>query len=398
LPQPSRRTGIYLLVIGILIVIIGEVVRFLLESSTVEASLTTVRMLYDLSILFSSDVGPGIVAWGIGWLVASYHRFERSYLYVIVTGIFVMTLTFTLMRWNIIESPLLDFRGVLFVYSLFYAVGPILLASGVVAGVFIERQRQLSGGPNIISSKDVVLAGFLVASLLLPYLAVMNPNWWLLLWVCVIWLVWHIFAPWVANAVVLGFRPSRRAETRKEYEVRFRKEPVFEPLTFTSILSKAYVPTAFGVGATFTIYRFLKYTPIYIPLTPGPFGTVADTTSYSIWAIALGALFVGPVVWLLKDSEISLFDRFKSKTETPAVHGFLIGMTKLYGFVFGPFLFVFLETERDYLLTFTLLTLMLYTIFMVSLAATLLYLILSHKRCMRSFLKSVSKELIDNEE
>ena len=154
----------------------------------------------------------------------------------------------------------------------------------------------------------------------------------------------------------------------------------------------AYVPTAFGLGATFTLYRFLKLTPLYIPFTPGPFGTVADTTSYAIWTIALGALFVGPVVWLLKDAEISLFHRLKSKTKIPAVHGFLIGMTKLYGFVLGPFLFVFLETERDYLLTFTLLPLMLYTIFMVSLAATLLYFILSRKRCMSRFLESLSKE------
>jgi len=392
LPQPSRRTGICLLVFGILIMMIGEVVRFLLESSTMEVSLTMVRVLYDLSILFISDVGPGIVALGIGWLVASYRRFERSYLYVVVAGIFVMTTTFTLMRWNIVESPFLDFRGVLFVYSLFYAVGPMLLASGVVAGVFVERQRQLSGGPNVIPSKDVALVIFLVASLFLPYLAVMTPNWWLLLWVCVIWFVWHMFAPRLANAVVLGFRPSKRAAIRREYELRFKSEPVFEPLTFTSILSKAYVPTAFGLGATFTLYRFLKLTPFYIPFTPGPFGTVADTTSYAIWAIALGALFVGPVVWLLKDAEIGLFHRLKSKNEIPAVHGFLIGMTKLYGFVLGPFLFVFLETERDYLLTLTLLPLMLYTIFTVSLAATLLYFILSRKRCMSRFLESFSKE------
>lgn len=398
MPQPSRRTGIYLLVLGILIMITGEIVRFLLESSTIEVSLTMIRMLYDLSILFSSDIGPGIVAWGIGWLIASYRHFERSYLYVIVTGIFVITTTFTLMRWNIVESPLLDFRGVLFVYSLFYAVGPMLLASGVVAGVLVERQRQLNEGPNIVPSKDVAMVIFLVASLFLPYLAVMNPNWWLLLWVCVIWLVWHLFAPRLANAVVLGFRPSKRAETRRDYELRFKREAVFEPLTFTSILSMAYVPTAFGLGATFTVYRFLKLTPFYIPFTPGPFGTVTDTTSYAIWAIALGALFVGPVVWLLNDAEISLFHRLKPKTKIPAVHGFLIGMTKLYGFVLGPFLFVFLETERDYLLTLTLLPLMLYTIFMVSLAATLLYLILSRKRCLNRFLKSVSKDLTHNEE
>ena len=392
-PQPSRRTGCYILILGILIVIIGEVVRFLLESSTIEASLTMVRVLYDLSILFSSDLGPGIVAWGLGWLIACYHRFERSYLYVIVTGIFVITTTFTLMRWNIIESPFLDFRGALFFYSLFYAVGPMLLASGVVAGVFIERQRKLSGDPNITPSKDVALASLLVASLFLPYLAVMNPNWWLLFWVCLSWAVWHIFAPYLANLVVLGFRPSKRAETKKNYEIQFNKEPVFKSLTFTSILSKAYVPTAFGLGVTFTIYRFLKYTPIYIPFTPGPFGTVADTTNYSIWAIAVGALFVGPVVWLIEDSEIRLFDRLKLKTQNPSVHSFLIGMTKLYGFVLGPFLFVFLETERDYFLAFTLLTLMLFTIFMVSLAATILYLTLSHKRCMQRFLKSVKKDL-----
>jgi hypothetical protein len=392
LPQPSRRTGIYILALGILITITGETLRFLLESSTIEVSLTMVRMLYDLSILFSSDVGPGIVAWGIGWLIASYRRFERSYLYVVVAGIFVMTTTFTLMRWNIVESPFLDFQGLLFLYSLFYAVGPMLLASGVVAGVFVEQQRQLSGGPDIIPSKDVTLVSLLVASLFFPYLAVMTPNWWLLLWVCVIWVVWHVFAPLLANAVVLGFRPSKRAETRREYELRFKREPAFEHLTFTSILSKAYVPTAFGLGATFTLYRFLKLTPFYIPFTPGPFGTVADTTSYAIWAIALGALFVGPVVWLLNDAEISLVHRHKSKIKIPAVHGFLIGMTKLYGFVLGPFLFVFLETERDYLLTFTLLPLMLYTIFMVSLAATLLYFVLSRKRCMSHFLESLSKE------
>lgn len=392
LPQPSRRTGIYIIVLGILIVATGEVVRFFLESSTIEVSLTMVRVLYDLSILFSSDVGPGIVAWGIGWLVASYRRFERSYLYAIVAGIFVITTTFTLMRWNVIESPFLDFRGVLFLYSLFYAVGPMLFASGVVAGVFVERQRQLSGGPNIIPSKDVVLVIFLVVSLFLPYLAVLTPNWWLLLWVCVIWVVWHLFAPRVANAVILGFRPSKRAVTRRDYELRFKREPVLEPLTFTNILSKAYVPTAFGLGATFTLYRFLKLTPFYIPFAPGPFGTVADTTSYAIWAIALGALFVGPVVWLLEDADISLYHRLKKKIKIPAVHGFLIGMTKLYGFVLGPFLFVFLETERDYLLTFTLLPLMLYTIFTVSLAATFLYLILSRKRCMSRFLESLSKE------
>jgi len=394
LPQPSRRTGVYILALGILITATGEAVRSSLESSTIDVSLTMIRMLYDISIFFSSDIGPGIVAWGIGWLIASYRRVERSYLYAIVAGIFIMTTTFTLMRWNIVESSFLDFRGSLFVYSLFYAVGPMLFASGVVAGVFIERQRQSSGDQNVISSKDIALAIFLVASLFLPYLAVMTPNWWLLLWVCVIWFMWHLFTPRVANAVVLGFRPSKRVATRREYELQFNKDPVIEPLTFTSILSKAYVPTAFGLGATFTVYQFLRFTPFYVPFTPGPFGTVADTTSYAIWAIAAGALFVGPVVWLLEDAEIRLIHRLKSKTKVPAVHGFLIGMTKLYGFVVGPFIFVFLTTERDYLLTFTLLPLMIYTVFAVSLAATLLYFILSRKNCMNHFLESLSKEQI----
>jgi len=99
-------------------------------------------------------------------------------------------------------------------------------------------------------------------------------------------------------------------------------------------------------------------------------------------------------VWLLEDAEIRLIHRLKSKTKVPAVHGFLIGMTKLYGFVVGPFIFVFLTTERDYLLTFTLLPLMIYTVFAVSLAATLLYFILSRKNCMNHFLESLSKEQI----
>jgi hypothetical protein len=268
----------------------------------------------------------------------------------------------------------------------------MLLASGVTAGVFVERQRQKNNGPKITPSRDIALLIILVTSLFLPYLAVMTPNLVLLLWVFVIWLVWHTFAPYLANSIVLGFWPSKRKKTMQEYEIQFNQKPVFEPLTLTSVLSKAYVPTAFGLGATFTIYRFLKLTPIYIPFTPGPFGTVTDTTSYAIWAIALGALFVGPVVWLLKDDQVTLFSRKKLKTKTTEVHSFLIGMTKLYGFVLGPFLFVFLETERDYLLTFTLLPLMLYTLFTVSLAATLLYFIVSHKRCMNRFLKSLNKK------
>ena len=197
------------------------------------------------------------------------------------------------MRWNLIESPLLDFRAILFVYSLFYAVGPMLLSSGVVAGVFVEQQRQKNKGPTIDSSKDVALLTGLIVSLFLPYLAVLTPNWWLILWVFVIWFVWHLFSPYLANAVVLGFIPSKRAKTTKDYEIKFNKKPVFEAITFTSVLSKAYIPYAFGLGATFTIYRLLKFTPIYIPFTPGPFGTVTDTTNYAIWAIALGALFVG---------------------------------------------------------------------------------------------------------
>ena len=355
--QPSKKTGVYLLILGLSITLLGDIIRLLLESNSIETSLTMVRILYDLSILLFSDVGPGILAFGIGWIISSYHRFDRTYLHVIVLGIFVITATFTLMRWNIIDSPLLDFRGILFVYSLFYAIGPMLLASGVAAGVFVERQRQKNDGPTINSSKDVALLSVLITSLFLPYLAVLTPNWWLILWVFVIFSIWTLFAPHLANAVVLGFTPSKRAKTIKEYEIKFNKKPVFAPLSFTSVLSKAYIPYAFGLGATFTIYRLLKFTPIYIPFTPGPFGTVADTTSYAIWAIALGALFVGPVAWLLKDDEVTLIHRKTLKIKNTAIHSFLLGMTKLYGFVLGPFLYVFLTTERDYLLTFTLLPL-----------------------------------------
>ena len=291
--------------------------------------------------------------------------------------------------------PIYSIFALRFVYSLFYAIGPMLLASGVIAGVLVERQRKNNGGPRIVPSKDVALLIFLVVSLFLPYVAVLTPNWWLLLWVLVIWFVWHLFTPFIANGIVLGFRPKTRNKTKKEYEIKSTGKPVFEDLSFTNVLSKAYVPTAFGLGATFTIYRFLKLTPIYVEFSPGPFGTVADTTSYAIWAIAIGALVVGPVVWLLKDDKITLVHREKPKTKTTTVHSFLIGMTKLYGFILGPFLFVFLETERDYLLTFTLLPLMLYTIFMVSLAATLLYLILSHRRNMHRFLESLPKSAID---
>lgn len=113
------------------------------------------------------------------------------------------------------------------------------------------------------------------------------------------------------------------------------------------------------------------------------FGIVADITSYAIWEIAVGSLYVEPVVWLLQDAGIRLTTRVDGRLKTPRVHGFFLGMTKTYGFVVGPFLFVFLTAERDYLLTATLLPLMLYTIFTVSLASTLGYPVLFHARCVR---------------
>ena len=381
--EPSRRTGFLITGVGLFVTVLAEVLRLLLEASAIDASLTTVRVLYDLSILLASDVGPGITAWGVGWLLASFKSFRRTYLYVVVGGISLMTTMFTLMRWDIMDAPFLDFRGILLLSSLFYAVGPMLLAAGVAAGVLIERRRLRNGGPAVQPTHDVALAAVLVGSLFLPYLAVLTPNWRLLLWAIVTWIVWHVAAPWLANGVILGFRPSTREATRAAYQLEVGVGPPRPHLTFTRILAKAYVPTAFGLGATFTVYRFSKFTPWHIPFTPGPFGIVADMTSYAIWAIVLGSLYVGPVVWLLQDAGIRLTAIMDGVIKMPRVHSFFLSMTKTYGFVVGPFLFVFLTTERDYLLTATLLPLMLYTIFTVSVAATLLYLVLSHTRCLK---------------
>jgi hypothetical protein len=208
------------------------------------------------------------------------------------------------------------------------------------------------------------------------------------------WIVWHVAAPWLAKIVILGMRPSKRVETLDTYHVRVDPATFLPRLTLTQILAKAYVPTAFGLGATFTVYRFSKFTPWYVPFAPGPFGIVADTTSYAIWAIALGSLLVGPVVWLLQDAGIRLTARVNGALKIPRVHGFFLGMTKTYGFVVGPFLFVFLTSDRDYLLTMTLLPLMLYTLFTVSVTATFCYLLLSHERC-RSRLRSAFTQLLN---
>lgn len=293
-----------------------------------------------------------------------------------------MTSMFTLMRWNIMDLPGLDFRSILWLSSLFYA----------------RARRRRAGGSTVQSTYDVLLAAVLVGSLFLPYLAVMTPNWRLLLWTLVTWIVWHVAAPYLANAVILGFRPSTRMANRTTYRVTVEAASPQPRLTFTQILAKAYIPTAFGLGATFTVYRFSKFTPWYIPFAPGPFGIVADTTSYAIWAIALGSLYVGPVVWLLQNAGVRLTARVDGLLKTPRVHGFFLGMTKTYGFVVGPFLFVFLTSERDYLLTATLLPLMLYTIFTVSVTATLLYLVVSQTRCLRrlraAFTSPRDRELI----
>ena len=98
LGEPTRRTGLIILGMGVSVMVVAEVLRLSLEGSLIEGSLTTVRVLYDLSILLFGDVGPGIAAWGVGWLVASVRPFHRTYLYVVVGGISVMTVMFTLMN------------------------------------------------------------------------------------------------------------------------------------------------------------------------------------------------------------------------------------------------------------------------------------------------------------
>jgi hypothetical protein len=394
--EPPPRLGTAVFGLGLLITVAALAFRSLLETATLQLSPTNARILYDFAMILEGDVGPGVLALGAALLFTSRRSKGRSYLYLVVSGVLTMSLAFTiLLRFETLLVGNWSLSTSLLLYALLYSVGPVLIASGVFTGIQAEGRRRRLGLPKSETPNEMFLVAIIAGSLFLPFISSTAPNWRLITYVIVTWLVWHLLASKVAARALLGFRKSGVSKTLVRYDILPDKEQVPEKPTFVGILSKSYIPTAFGVGITFTIYNLLKLTPLRPSLGPGPFGEVADITTYSMIAMALGSLYVGPVAWILHDSGLMLYDKLKKDPpKAPTVHSSVRGLTEIYGFILSILSFVVSSTHQDYALALSLLTLMIYTIFAVALASTLLYYALSAKSQLKRFLSTLQERHI----
>jgi len=75
--EPSLKTGVLITFLGLIIIVVG----LLLQQSPEATSLPL-----SLSLTFYGDIGPGLLSFGIGWIIASLNPLMKFYLITICLG------------------------------------------------------------------------------------------------------------------------------------------------------------------------------------------------------------------------------------------------------------------------------------------------------------------------
>lgn len=358
LAEPSVRTGVALLGTGVLIALLGYMLSLFVHG---------ILWLVPVGFVFMFDAGPALAAFGLGWIISALHPLRKWYLYSLIAGVVISAAGFAA-SWSMpLNQEIWSYQQLMM--TLAWSVGPSLVLSAVVASIVINRRVSKAGIVLQRNMHEDEMDVVLILALYLPFITlVTNLNFYLryVLPVAVTWLVWHLFADklstWllkrqaVAGAILVAAEPPKTEET-----------------TIFNVASRSYYPMAFGLGVTTTVASVLDLLGINL-FGEDPFSASANAAFISILAIALGSLYVGPVLWLFEDCGIRVFNPVRKIFTEPKIHSLADEMIEIYTFIFSPIGLTFSVADGDLVLALILLAFIVHLLFTVSMTSTYLYL------------------------
>lgn len=381
--EPSPRTGATIVFAGILLSVSG----YLLQDAALSGLITVVAGWFTrLTSLLMFDVGPAVMGFGLGWLLAGLHPMRKWYLYSCVAGLIVSTTAFTATSIVSVDSFIVS--AVLL--SLTWAVGPALLLAGVVSAILVNRRAAKHGVKPSPNPHEDILDVVVIVALYIPLIPLMNSEAFYiryLLPALFTWVFWHVFADRFTVYLL-------RRQINQKIRLVAAEPPSPEETTLMNVVSRSYYPMAFGIGVTTTITSILDLLNIRI-FGGDPFAATAGAAIASIAAIAAGSLYVGPVLWLFEDLGVRIFDTVKRVMKPPAIHSLADEMVEIYTFIFSPIGFTFTVADGDLLLALVLLGLTFHLLITISMTSTYLYLRFSaHQHLHRVLSKLTEKGLL----
>jgi len=395
--QPSRKTAAAIILAGVAVTFLGHLINYILD--TVILPISTTQILSIASVILAYDVGIGIIGWGVGWYLASISPLRKTYLYAVALGLASWPLDLTL---AVVEArygiPLTSVRN--FTVPFAFQAGPMMLASGAVAAIIVERHRIKHGLPEIPVTYEKYIILFVAAVLLLPLFLLAGPVFLAAIVSALVLmpLVWRALAARFAFAVMLGLTREARRRKLARTQVRIVSSPKHPKLTLRAIAAKSYYPAAFGLGVSLTLISVMALGKaifgVDLPLlsSENPVTLVGDVTLYSLIAMSVGAIYVGPVVWIFENAGIRLYDVFKKTLTKPSINSLADEMIEIYTFIQAPIGFVVEVIGRDIFLIVSMLLLLLYVTFTVSFAATLIYTLAFERKEIDDFMNHLFRE------
>jgi hypothetical protein len=378
--EPSIRTGLTILSIGVALILLGIIFCYFPTKSMEQLS-----SLLELSMILYSDVGPGVVSWGIGWIISALNHLRKFYLIPISVGMILPMLTISF------GSPLIDLDswGSISWHTLIFSIPPALISSGIVSGVIINRHIKRDKLLKIYAGFEEYLLYIVAVGFFLPFIR--EPLALLRLMSSTIgcWIIWHFLSPKIAY-----YSLTKKIKNSKgRIELISSRGISEEELTFSNIFSRAYHPLAFGLGVSFTLLSIIELAPISESIfTSEPLMKTAQIAIISILAVTVGSSYVGPVVWLFKDSNIRIKDSIKIIIEEPKIHSLANQLVEVYTFLQAPISFTVVATGRDYMYAFALLAMLIMTVLTVAFSTTILYIKFSAKKSLHQLTDRLLKE------
>ncbi len=383
--QPSPRLGLILTLVGFIVIAVGLAANAVITDAIDAKTLQAQSIITLLPLVLYSDIGVGILGWGIGLYLSSLNPLSRTYLYPIVSGVGIFILVQSLL--------LLDTSGILYAYvdffwGLQFALAPSLITSGIVSGVLVERRRRLAGIPEPSLRHEKILVMILALILLLYYIPAPTIVLRMIALILATWLIWHFLSPYVASVILLGMSSKSLKNKQSRYDFMIVEKPRPEPITLSNIISRAYYPAAFGVGLAFTLLNLSQYIPELAGLfREGMLERTADIVWISLIIMAVGSIYVGPVAWIFDDAGVRLYDRLRRVMLKPQLARFADELVELYSFIQVPLSFFVGISIGRLAESIFLAAVLIYTIFMAAFIVTLLYALLSSEKHLYRFIQ-----------
>ena len=356
--EPSVNTGVALLVTGVLIAVLGYVLS-LLEHGLL--------WLVPIEFVFMFDAGPALAAFGLGWIISALHPLRKWYLYSLMLGVIVSAAGFAASGSIPLNLETSSYQQLMMTIT--WSVGPSLILSAALASVVISRRVSKAGIVLQRNRHEDEMDVVLILALYLPFITLLNsPNFYLryVIPVAVTWLVWHLSADKLVTWLL-------RRQAAAGAVLVAAEQPKTEETTIFNVASRSYHPMAFGLGVTTTVASVLDLLGINL-FGEDPFSASANAAFISIVAIALGSLYVGPVLWLFEDCGIRVFNPVRKILTEPKIHSLADEMIEIYTFIFSPIGLTFSVADGDLVLAMILLAFIVHLLFTVSMTSTYLYL------------------------